>query len=52
MEQVLEECYETADDGFLQFSEQFGSGKSDKAMEDVTFRHGPFPRAIPGRTSG
>ena len=35
MEQVLEECYETADDGFLQFSEQFGSGKSDKAMEDV-----------------
>ena len=34
MEQVLEECYETADDGFLQFSEQFGSGKSDKAMED------------------
>ena len=35
MEQVLESCYEEADDSFIQFSEQFGSGKSDKAMEDV-----------------
>lgn len=47
MEQVLEECYETADDGFLQFSEQFGSGKSDKAMEDVILQAWTFSQSHP-----
>ncbi len=47
MEQVLEKCYETADDGFLQFSEQFGSGKSDKAMEDVIFQAWTFSQSHP-----
>ena len=42
MEQVLESCYEEADDSFIQFSEQFGSGKSDKAMEDVILQAWQF----------
>ena len=44
MEQVLESCYEEADDSFIQFSEQFGSGKS--------YRHGSFHRATHGRMNG
>ncbi len=47
MEQVLESCYEEADDGFIQFSEQFGSGKSDKAMEDVILQAWQFSQSHP-----
>ncbi len=47
MEQVLESCYEEADDGFIQFSEQFGSGKSDKAMEDVILQAWKFSQSHP-----
>ena len=47
MEQVLESCYEEADDSFIQFSEQFGSGKSDKAMEDVILQAWQFSQSHP-----
>ncbi len=47
MEQVLESCYEEADDRFIQFSEQFGSGKSDKAMEDVILQAWQFSQSHP-----
>ena len=47
MEQVLESCYEKADDSFIQFSEQFGNGKSDKAMEDVILQAWQFSQSHP-----
>lgn len=47
MEQVLESCYEEADDSFIQFSEQFVSGKSDKAMEDVILQAWQFSQSHP-----
>ena len=47
MEQVLESCYEEADDAFIRFSEQFGGGKSDKAMEDVILQAWQFSQSHP-----
>ena len=47
MEELLEECYQEGKEEFLQFAEQFGAGKSDRAMEDVILQAWQFSQSHP-----
>ncbi len=47
MEELLEECYQEENEDFIRFAEQFGAGKSDKAMEDVIVQAWQFSQSHP-----
>lgn len=47
MEELLEACYQEENEDFIRFAEQFGAGKSDKAMEDVIVQAWQFSQSHP-----
>lgn len=47
MEELLEACYQEENEDFIRFAEQFGAGKSDKAMEDVIVQAWQFSQSNP-----
>ena len=48
LEELLEECYAEAKEEFLDFTERFGSGKSDKKIEEIILKmYEYFPAAHP-----
>ena len=47
LEELLEECYAQADEEFLDFAERFGSGKSDKKIEEIILNMYEYSRSYP-----
>ena len=47
LEELLEECYAQADEEFLDFTERFGSGKSDKKIEEIILNMYEYSRSYP-----
>ena len=47
MEELLEACYQEENGDFIRFAEQFGVGKSDRAMEDVIVQAWQFSQSHP-----
>ena len=45
--ELLEECYTSADQEFLDFTERFGSGKSDKKIEEIILKMYEYSRSYP-----
>lgn len=45
--EILEECYTSADQEFLDFTERFGSGKSDKKIEEIILKMYEYSRSYP-----
>ena len=47
LEELLEECYAEAKEEFLDFTERFGSGKSDKKIEEIILKMYEYSRSHP-----
>ena len=47
LEELLEECYAEAKEEFLDFTERFGSGKSDKKIEEIILKMYEYSRSYP-----
>lgn len=47
LEELLEECYAEAGKEFLDFTERFGSGKSDKKIEEIILKMYEYSRSYP-----
>lgn len=47
LEKLLEECYAEAKEEFLDFTERFGSGKSDKKIEEIILKMYEYSRSYP-----
>lgn len=47
MEELLEECYEKAEDDFLHFVETYGNGNHDKTLEELIERIYTFTMSFP-----
>lgn len=47
LEELLEECYAEATEEFLDFTERFGSGKSDKKIEEIILKMYEYSRSYP-----
>lgn len=47
LEEFLEECYAEAKEEFLDFTERFGSGKSDKKIEEIILKMYEYSRSYP-----
>lgn len=45
--ELLEECYAEAKEEFLDFTERFGSGKSDKKIEEIILKMYEYSRSYP-----
>ena len=47
LEELLEECYASGEEEFLDFTERFGSGKSDKKIEEIILKMYEYSRSYP-----
>lgn len=47
LDEMLEECYASAHEEFLDFTERFGSGKSDKKIEEIILKMYEYSRSYP-----
>ncbi len=47
MADVLEQCYKENNEDFINFIESYGTGKTDKAIEDMIYKLTDFARSYP-----
>lgn len=47
IEELLEQCYAEAEEKFLEFTERFGSGKSDRKIEEIILKLYEYSRSYP-----
>lgn len=45
--ELLEDCYASGEEEFLDFTERFGSGKSDKKIEEIILKMYEYSRSYP-----
>lgn len=47
MDELLEACYASGDKNFLEFTEQFGTGRNDRKIEEIILKMYEYSRSYP-----